>query len=183
MLLRDYEGKIEELESKKEELEARVEELDNEKAKNYQLYQNNKKKKLVNRVKEKTKKFQTFIVQKNFDDPTLFNFDTAPAIHQMVARNTPDIYSDIVFISGESKSTKPLSDKELLSQTFSFHLENKTRELEKELSITNEELKVEREEIKSLEEKINHLKEENRKLKDQQNGQLTAQIEVKKTKR
>jgi len=37
--------------------------------------------------------------------------------------------------------------------------------------------------IKSLEEKINHLEEENRKLKDQQNGQLTAQIEVKETKR
>jgi len=37
--------------------------------------------------------------------------------------------------------------------------------------------------IKSLEEKINHLKEENRKLKDQQNGQLTAQIEIKEIKR
>jgi len=173
----------------------------------------------------------------DFDDPTLLNFDTAPATHQMVARNTPDGYSDIVFICGEcknnydnntlpwcekcgrlkrnrnrcfcshlkAKSTKPLSDKELLSQAFSFRLENKTRELEKELSITNEELKVEREEvakfqekseewskkqkqelldkIKSLEEKINHLEEENRKLKDQQNGQLTAQIEVKETKR
>jgi hypothetical protein len=173
----------------------------------------------------------------DFDDPTLLNFDTALASHQMVARNTPDGYSDIVFICGEckkdydnntlpwcekcgrlkrnrnrcfcshlkAKSTKPLSDKELLSQAFSFRLENKTRELEKELSITNEELKIEREEIakfqekseewgkrqkqelldkiKSLEEKINHLEEENRKLKDQQNGQLTAQIEVKETKR
>ena len=155
----------------------------------------------------------------------------------MVAHNTPDGYSDIVFICGEckkdydnntlpwcekcgrlkrnrnrcfcshlkAKSTKPLSDKELLSQTFSFRLENKTRELEKELSITKEELKIEREEvtkfqekseewskkqkqelldkIKSLEEKIKQLEEENRKLKDQQNGQLTAQIEVKETKR
>ncbi|CAG8568948.1 2276_t:CDS:10 [Ambispora gerdemannii] len=82
----------------------------------------------------------------DFDDPTLLNFDTALATHQMVARNTPDGYSDIVFICGESKSTKSLSDKELLSQAFSFRLENKTRELEKELSITNEELKVEREE-------------------------------------
>src|SRR5438132_14327540 len=86
----------------------------------------------------------------DFDDPTLLNFDTAPATHQMVARNTPDGYSDIVFIWGEcknnyynntlpsiekcvrlkrnrnrcfcihlkAKSTKPLSDKELLSQTF-----------------------------------------------------------------
>ena len=111
----------------------------------------------------------------DFDDPTLLNFDTAPATHQMVARNTPDGYSDIVFICGEckndydnntlpwcekcgrlkrnrnrcfcshlkAKSTKPLSDKELLSQTFSFRLENKTRELEKELSITKEELKIE----------------------------------------
>ena len=173
----------------------------------------------------------------DFDDPTLLNFDTTPATHQMVARNTLDGYSDIVFICGEckkdydnnilpwcekcgrlkrnrnrcfcshlkAKSTKPLSDKELLSQTFSFHLENKTRELEKELSITKEELKIEREEvtkfqekseewskkqkqelldkIKSLEEKIKQLEEENRKLKDQQNGQLTAQIEVKETKR
>jgi len=37
--------------------------------------------------------------------------------------------------------------------------------------------------IKSLEEKIKQLEEENRKLKDQQNGQLTTQIEVKETKR
>jgi hypothetical protein len=37
--------------------------------------------------------------------------------------------------------------------------------------------------IKSLEEKINHLEEENRKLKDQQNGQLTAQIEIKEIKK
>ena len=105
----------------------------------------------------------------------------------------------------KAKSTKPLSDKELLSQALSFRLENKTRELEKELSITKEELKIEREEvakfqekseewskkqkqelldkIKSLEERIKQLEEENRKLKDQQNGQLTAQIEVKETKR
>ena len=173
----------------------------------------------------------------DFDDPTLLNFDTAPATHQMVARNTPDGYSDIVFICGEckndydnntlpwcekcgrlkrnrnrcfcshlkAKSTKPLSDKELLSQAFSFRLENKTRELEKELSITREELKVEREEITKFHEKseewgkkqrkkfLDRIKEleaenaelilENRKLKDQQNGQLTTQIEVKETKR
>ena len=42
-----------------------------------------------------------------------------------------------------SSQASPLSDKELLSQAFSFHLENKTRELEKELSITKEELKIE----------------------------------------
>src|SRR5207247_457229 len=40
----------------------------------------------------------------DFDDPTLLNFDTAPATHQMVARNTPDGYSDIVFICGECKN-------------------------------------------------------------------------------
>ena len=39
----------------------------------------------------------------DFDDPTLLNFDTAPATHQMVARNTPDGYSDIVFICSECK--------------------------------------------------------------------------------
>ena len=121
----------------------------------------------------------------DFDDPTLLNFDTAPATHQMVARNTPDGYSDIVFICSEckkdynnntlpwcekcgrlkrnrnrcfcshlkTKSTKPLSDKELLSQAFSFRLENKTRELEKELSITKEELKIEREEVAKFQEK------------------------------
>ncbi|CAI2175535.1 19325_t:CDS:2 [Funneliformis geosporum] len=81
----------------------------------------------------------------DFDDPTNFNFDTAPAIHQMVARNTPDGYSDIVFIC--AKSTKPLSDKELISQSFSSRLENKTRELEEELTTTKEELNIEREEI------------------------------------
>ena len=53
----------------------------------------------------------------------------------------------------KAKSTKPLSDKELLSQAFSFRLENKTRELEKELSITKEELKVEREEVAKFQEK------------------------------
>ena len=105
----------------------------------------------------------------------------------------------------KKKQTQSLTNRELVAQSFSFRLESKTRELEKELSITKEELKIEREEIakfqekseewgkrqkqelldkiKSLEEKINHLEEENRKLKDQQNGQLTAQIEVKETKR
>ena len=173
----------------------------------------------------------------DFDDPTLLNFDTAPATHQMVARNTPDGYSDIVFICGEckndydnntlpwcekcgrlkrnrnrcfcshlkAKSTKQISDKELLSQTFSSRLEKKTRELEKELSTAKEGLKIEIEEVakfqekseewskkqkqelldkvKGLEERIKQLEEENRKLKDQQNGQLIAQIEVKETKR
>jgi hypothetical protein len=115
----------------------------------------------------------------DFDDPTNFSLDTAPATHQMIGRNTPDGYADIVFICGECKkdydnntlpccekcgrlkrnrnrclcshlkvkSTKPLSDKELLSQAFSSHLENKTRELERELSTTKEELNIEREEI------------------------------------
>ena len=105
----------------------------------------------------------------------------------------------------KKKQTQSLTNRELVAQSFSFRLESKTRELEKELSITKEELKIEREEIakfqekseewgkrqkqelldkiKSLEEKINHLEEENRRLKDQQNGQLTAQIEVKETKR
>src|SRR6185295_11923061 len=121
----------------------------------------------------------------DFDDSTNFNFDTAPATHQMTARNTPDGYSDIVFICDEckkdydnntlpccekcgrlkrnrnrcfcsrlkAKSTKPLSDEELLSQAFSSRLENKTRELEKELSITKEKLNIEREEIVKFQEK------------------------------
>ncbi|CAJ0911210.1 21649_t:CDS:2 [Entrophospora sp. SA101] len=38
----------------------------------------------------------------DFDDPTLLNFDTALATHQM-AHNTPDGYSDIVFICSECK--------------------------------------------------------------------------------
>jgi hypothetical protein len=42
----------------------------------------------------------------------------------------------------KAKSTKPPSDKELLSQAFGFHLEDKTKELEKEPSITKEELKL-----------------------------------------
>ena len=176
----------------------------------------------------------------DFDDPTLLNFDTAPATHQMVARNTPDGYSDIVFICGEckndydnntlpwcekcgrlkrnrnrcfcshlkAKSTKPLSDKELLSQAFSFHLENKTRELEKELSTAKEELNIEREEvvkfqekseewgkkqkqelldrIKQLEAENGNYKEEVKRLKtqlEQLTSQHTAQIEVKENKR
>jgi len=47
----------------------------------------------------------------------------------------------------KAKSNKPLSNKELFSQTFSFYLKNKTRELEKELSTTKEELKIKREEV------------------------------------
>jgi len=39
----------------------------------------------------------------DFNDPTNFNFDTAPATHQMTARNSPDGYSDIVFICDECK--------------------------------------------------------------------------------
>ena len=34
----------------------------------------------------------------DFDDPTLLNFDTATATHQMVARNTPDGYSDSFYL-------------------------------------------------------------------------------------
>ena len=115
----------------------------------------------------------------DFDDPTLLNFDTAPATHQMVACNTPDGYSDIVFICGDckkdydnntlpwcekcgrlkrnrnrcfcshlkAKSTKPLSDKELLSQAFSFHLE-------KSYQLPKEELKTEREEVAKLQENL-----------------------------
>ncbi|CAJ0899680.1 11697_t:CDS:2, partial [Entrophospora sp. SA101] len=37
----------------------------------------------------------------DFDDPTLLNFDTAPVTHQMMANNTPDGYSDIIFICSE----------------------------------------------------------------------------------
>ena len=172
----------------------------------------------------------------DFNDPTNFSLDTAPATHQMIGRNTPDGYADIVFICGEckkdydnntlpwckkcgrlkrnrnrclcshlkAKSTKPLSDKELLSQAFSSHLENKTRELEKELSTTKEELNVEREEVAKFQEKseewskrqrqelldkikeqeaeIVKLTQEIKQLKEQQSGQI-AQIEVKETKR
>src|SRR6185369_5703734 len=83
----------------------------------------------------------------DFDDPTNFSLDTAPATHQMIGHNTPDGYADIVFICKDCKkdydnntlpqcekcdrlnksfcshlkvkSTKPLSDQELLSQAFS----------------------------------------------------------------
>src|SRR6185312_7074489 len=123
----------------------------------------------------------------DFDDldPTNFSLDTAPATHQMVGRNTPDGYADIVFICEDckkdydnntlprcekcdrlkrnrsrcfcsrlkAKSTKLLSDQELLSQAFSSRLENKTRELEKEFSTAKEELNIEREEVVKFQEK------------------------------
>ena len=95
----------------------------------------------------------------------------------------------------KKKATLP-TERELISQDFSTCLENKTRELEKELSTAKEELKIEREEVAKFQEKseewskkqkqelLDKIKssEENRKLKDQQNGQI-AQIEVKETKR
>nr|CAG8433193.1 15337_t:CDS:2 [Entrophospora candida] len=45
-----------------------------------------------------------------------------------------------------NKSTSSLTTEELIAWTFSYHLENKARELEKKLLITKEEFKVEREE-------------------------------------
>jgi hypothetical protein len=53
----------------------------------------------------------------------------------------------------KKKQTQSLTNRELVAQSFSSRLENKTRELEKELSITKEELKVEREEIAKFQEK------------------------------
>ena len=103
----------------------------------------------------------------------------------------------------KSKTALPTGE-ELVSQSFSSHLENKTRELEKELSTAKETLKIEREEvakfqekseewskkqkqellnkINSLEEKIKQLEEENKLLKGLQNGPV-AQIEIKETKK
>jgi len=53
----------------------------------------------------------------------------------------------------KKKQTQSLTNRELVAQSFSFRLESKTRELEKELSITKEELKIEREEIAKFQEK------------------------------
>jgi len=52
----------------------------------------------------------------------------------------------------KKKATLP-TERELISQSFSSRLENKTRELEKELSTTKEELNIEREEIAKFQEK------------------------------
>ena len=49
--------------------------------------------------------------------------------------------------------TQSLTEEEIISQSFSYHLENKTRELEKELSSTKEELNIEREEVVKFQEK------------------------------
>jgi hypothetical protein len=53
----------------------------------------------------------------------------------------------------KSKSTKPVSEETLISQSFSSRLENKIRELEKELSATKEALVIEREEVTKFHEK------------------------------
>jgi len=39
----------------------------------------------------------------DYDDPTLLNFDTAPATHQMIALEEDGSNADIVFICGECK--------------------------------------------------------------------------------
>ncbi|CAI2182518.1 18633_t:CDS:2 [Funneliformis geosporum] len=52
----------------------------------------------------------------DFDNPTNFSLDTIPTTHQCYLK---------------AKSTKQISDKELLSQAFSSRLEKKTRELKK----------------------------------------------------
>ncbi|CAI2190880.1 13127_t:CDS:2, partial [Funneliformis geosporum] len=97
----------------------------------------------------------------DFNNPTNFSLDTTPATYQIVGHNTPDDYANIVLFVCDrlkrnrnrcfcshlkAKSTKQISDKELLSQAFSSHLEMKTRELKKELSTAKEGLKIEREE-------------------------------------
>ena len=96
----------------------------------------------------------------------------------------------------KKKATLP-TERELISHSFSSRLENKTRELEKELSTAKEELNIEREEvakfhekskewgdekikrIKELEAEVARLAKENKKLKEQQN----AQIEIKEPKK
>ena len=65
----------------------------------------------------------------------------------------------------KAKSTKPHSDKELLSQTFSSCLENKTQELEKELSTAKEELNIEREEVAKFQEKSKKDRNKNYSIK------------------
>jgi len=102
----------------------------------------------------------------------------------------------------EEKELPLLPHEEISQSTF---YERQINSLQEQLNKTEEALEIEREEVakfqekseewskkqkhelldkvNGLEERIKQLEEENRKLKDQQNGQLTAQIEVKETKR
>jgi hypothetical protein len=96
----------------------------------------------------------------------------------------------------KNKSTKPLSSETLISRSLSSRLENRIKELEKELTISKVEInthlealqvsegwsKAKIDRIKELEAEVARLKEENKQLKEQQNGQVT-QIEVKEPKR
>ena len=52
----------------------------------------------------------------------------------------------------KGESNKPISEEELAASSYSSRLENKTKELEKELSATKETLEVEREEITKFQE-------------------------------
>ncbi len=95
----------------------------------------------------------------------------------------------------EEKELPLLPHEEISQSTF---YERQINSLQEQLNETEEALEIEREEIAKFQEKskewskrqkqelldkIKSLEEENSKLKDQQNGQLTAQIEVKETKR
>ena len=53
----------------------------------------------------------------------------------------------------KDKPTRPVSENTLIARTFTSRLENKTKELEKELLATKEALKIEREEIAKFHEK------------------------------
>lgn len=99
----------------------------------------------------------------------------------------------------KNKPSKPISAETIIAQSFASRLENKIKELEKELSATKETLKVEREEItkfhetseewgkrqkqelldkiKELEAEISTYKEEIKQLKEQ--NKQTPQIEIK----
>ena len=53
----------------------------------------------------------------------------------------------------KDKPTRPVSENTLIARSFTSRLENKTKELEKELLATKEALKIEREEIAKFHEK------------------------------
>ena len=97
----------------------------------------------------------------------------------------------------EDQDTEPVSEETIIAQAYSSRLESKIKELEKELAAAKVEInthlealqvsegwsKVKVDRIKELETEVARLKEENKQLKEQQNGHLTAQIEVKEVKK
>ncbi|CAG8563486.1 4216_t:CDS:1 [Ambispora leptoticha] len=83
--------------------------------------------------------------KKDFENDILSYYE----LYGRLKRNRKGSFCNLL----ENKPIQSLSMEKIISRTFGYCLEKKTRELEKELSTTKEELNIEREEVVKFHEK------------------------------